>query len=237
MEEQYSNIDAARIATLPSSEVLCSIINETCVQRLAKDGKLEMFINTHPLMPRALHVSKSKKIIVGMRECGPPFPVTKDSIRQIVIFSEGGKVQKEIRFDKNGQSMFSLPHMITSNINGDICVIDVVSEDRQGRLVDIEAAGNTRWTYNGKRDTNEFFPSGITSTSSGSIILSDYEFYELHVLSMDGQILLIQDTTTLGFIAPYSIDTGTDNSLWIGCAYNRKKQPNAKLAVLKCEGF
>uniref|UniRef100_K1QQL4 Tripartite motif-containing protein 2 n=1 Tax=Magallana gigas TaxID=29159 RepID=K1QQL4_MAGGI len=116
----------------------------------------------------------------------------------------------KIQRDNKEKELYSLPHYITENINGDVCVSDY---DKHA-LVVVDKSGQHRFSYTGQG--SEFNPYGICTDVLGHILVCDDISETVHLLDQDGQFLSLLLTEQQGVKYPYSVCVDDENNLCIG---------------------
>lgn len=69
---------------------------------LSSDGVPQTVLSTPSMIILGMHINKDNEIIIGLREQGSIFPVTKFSTRQIAFFYENKKLKVKFEYDQNG---------------------------------------------------------------------------------------------------------------------------------------
>lgn len=226
----------------PSGELFAAFTMEGCIKRFTSSGKFEIFYSCSPLILRGLHITKSGYVLIGVRESGTAFPITDHSSRQVLIVNNEKKLTKTLEFDPFGNRLFSVPLQITTNNNGDICVVDSVSMT-EGRVIAVrELAEMIKWEYLGHKSVNSrkfpFNPDGIVCTRTGNIIVCEKKTNTLHILSEFGAFIHCQNLeTSLGIRWPCSLTIDSTEQLWIGCSAAATEPRYAKFHILKFRGI
>ncbi|CAC5389103.1 unnamed protein product [Mytilus coruscus] len=161
------------------SDSKCIISNEKQISdyvfdfTITKDGI--------PKKVRGIHACDSGNILVG-------FSGFHDGEQGgLLVLNEEKTHIKAFELDKNNEKIFSFPDKITTNKNGDICVID--HRFYVGRVVALNEEGHVKWTYNA-HDMETFNPCDIVTTSTGLVIITtDYHCNIVHILSENGDFL------------------------------------------------
>ncbi|XP_065921369.1 tripartite motif-containing protein 3 isoform X2 [Magallana gigas] len=147
------------------------------INRIKQDNTITTFIKTGDWEPLSIHSSQiNGDILVGM-EKGIEAKVTR--------FNKTGKEIQKIKRDTNGQGLYSYPHYITENINGDVCVSDY----NEQAVVVMNKSGQHRFSYTGRG--SKFYPCGICNDLLGHIIVCNDCFGNntLDIIDQDGQFL------------------------------------------------
>ncbi|XP_071150016.1 uncharacterized protein [Mytilus edulis] len=234
--QELTGVKVYDIAKLVNDEgYLLSIYSSNILKMLTPKGQLKALSNISPFLPLGIHITKENDILVGFQENAPTFPITETSRRGIRKLGMDRKVKFTFEYDKDKRRLFTCPYRITTNINGDICVSDIITADNSGRVTVLDNDGSVKWSYIGNPDVNggwnKFNPEGIATTSQGHIVITDCNNHAIHVLSMKGDVLLCQKTLQLNFIAPCSVCIGENDILKIGCSSTKGKS-EAQLVFL-----
>ncbi|CAC5410081.1 unnamed protein product [Mytilus coruscus] len=160
-----------------------------CLSTFKPDSKIETFTSISPLNARGIYAT-NKNILIGFRDSGKVFPLREESRRGILVYDYTCRHMRTYEYDTNNQRLLSFPGALKTNINEDICVIDLTNNTPwEGRVVVLGKHGNLKWTYNGHPsiNTKNFFnPFNLLTTSKGLIIVSDRDSTAVHLLSMEG---------------------------------------------------
>ncbi|XP_076085383.1 uncharacterized protein LOC143056187 [Mytilus galloprovincialis] len=194
-----------------------------------------------PLYPRAIHLSRDHRVIVGARSPGEPFPAT--GIRVVIVMDQEGKELHKYEHDKHNKRVFTVPRFITSTSHGNICVVDWLDNYHRGRVVALAPGGDILGIYSGhpevNTDNNPFKPRGILTTPSDIIVVIDLDNPSLHILTDQGQIMNYYNFGDMGIIFPYSLALSTTGTIYIGCVSvaGSSDTRKAKLYELNYSGF
>ncbi|XP_076075725.1 uncharacterized protein LOC143046448 [Mytilus galloprovincialis] len=199
------------------------------------DSKVEVFTFISPLHARGIHAT-STNILIGftdnVEDC---FPLTKASRRGIMIYDFNHRHVRTIERDQDNQLIFSLPEAITTNINGDICVVDNTSiESWEGRVVVLGKWGDFKWAYGGHPSINtkhNFTPFDLV-TSKGLILVTDRESNAVHILSVGGDLVTCLNESH-GIEKPHCLNFDHSGQLQIGCESVGTKDKIAKIHIVK----
>lgn len=196
------------------------------------DSQPETFTSISPLFPRGIHAAKTT-ILIGFRDTGFVSSFMDTNRRGIMVFDYNRKHVRTIEFDAVNHSLFSNPDEMTTNINGDICVIDRTGRYGGGRVVVLTEMGTLKWIYNGNfRNSykHNFVPFGLVTTKEGFILVADNNSNEIHMLSMDGNLLTFLNNKH-GILLPFCLDIDNEGMLRVGCCDDEKDR--AKLHIVK----
>jgi hypothetical protein len=153
--------------------------------------------------------------------------------RGIMVFDYNCKHVRTIEFDAVNHRLFSNPDEMTTNINGDICVIDRTGRYGGGRVVVLTEMGILKLIYNGDfrfSYKHNFVPFGLVTTKEGFILVADNNSNEIHMLSIDGHLLTFLNNKH-GILLPFCLNIDNEGMLRVGCCDDEKKR--AKLHIVK----
>ena len=186
---------------------------DKAIYRITPDKKITEFIKTTGWVPLSVHSSRiNGDILVGM--------VIKEHIgitivfwqAQVIRYSKTGKEIQNIKRNNNGQELYSAPHYITENINGDIVSSDYV----QHKIVVVNKSGEHRFTYTGQEP--RFRPYGICTDILGHILVCDCVSDTVHLLNQDGGFLSVLLTPQQGIHIPRGLCVDDENNIYVGQA-------------------
>ncbi|CAC5410083.1 unnamed protein product [Mytilus coruscus] len=205
-----------------------------CLSTFKPDSKIETFTSISPLYARGIHAT-NKNILVGFKDNGKLLPLQEKSRRGILVYDYNCRHMRTYEYDTNNQRLFSLPDVITTNINEDICVIDSINSTTwEGRVVVLGKYGNLKCIYNGHaiiNSKNYFIPIDLITTSKGLILVSDRDSNTIHMLSMDG-CLVTSLNESHGIEKPYALNINQSGQLQIGCSSKGTKSELGKLLTV-----
>uniref|UniRef100_K1Q861 Tripartite motif-containing protein 3 n=1 Tax=Magallana gigas TaxID=29159 RepID=K1Q861_MAGGI len=172
------------------------------IHRITPDNTITEFIKTGDWKPLSIHSSHiNGDILVGMKT---------DKEGKVTRYNKTGTEIQNIQRDNKGQELYELPHYITENINGDVCV----SDWSKPAVVVVDKSGQHRFSYTGQR--SKFKPYGICTDVLGHIMVCDFKSKTVHLLDQDGQFLSLLLTEQLGVYGPRSVCVDDENNLWVG---------------------
>ncbi|XP_071123858.1 uncharacterized protein [Mytilus edulis] len=143
--------------------------------------------------------------------------------------------------DENNQPLFNNPRYITTNCNGNIHVVDKISDDWSGKIVVLEQGGHMINEYTGHSTINKhgsFKPINIVTTPNDNVVVIDKDTKIMHILNDNGHLISYFNTKNIGIKRPHSLAINTTGELYIGCtraAGSRTKE--AKLYEINYVGF
>ncbi|XP_022345841.2 uncharacterized protein LOC111138260 [Crassostrea virginica] len=174
------------------------------IYRITPDQQITEFIKTRNRIPFSVHSSHiNGDILVGM-------------IDKVTRYSKTGKEIQNIQRDNQGQGLYSAPHNITENINGDICTSDIVKH----AVVVVNKSGQHRFSYTGQG--SGFDPYGICTDVLGHILVCDNVSKTVHLLDQDGGFLSVILSSQQGIKSPCGLCVDDENNLYVGQFVNSK---------------
>ncbi|XP_052704299.1 E3 ubiquitin-protein ligase TRIM71-like isoform X2 [Crassostrea angulata] len=178
------------------------------INRITPGKTITEFIETKKWMPLCVHSSHiNGDILVG---------TVYGNEGKVVRYSKTWKELQNIQGDNERQGLYRMPKYITENINGDICISDLLKE----ALVVVNKSGQHRFTYTGQGST--FYPKGVCTDLLGHIIVCDYNSNNVDLLNQDGQFLCLLLTKHQGVWSPYSVCVDDENNLLVGDYHTNK---------------
>uniref|UniRef100_K1R7Q2 Tripartite motif-containing protein 45 n=1 Tax=Magallana gigas TaxID=29159 RepID=K1R7Q2_MAGGI len=170
------------------------------INRITSDNTITEFIKTRDWKPLSIHSSHiNGDILVGM---------WIDGEGKVTRYNKTGTEIQNIQRDNKGQGLYSLPHYITENINGDVCVSDI----NKDAVVVVDKSGQHRFSYTG------LGPLGICTDVLGHILVCDKGIFSgtVYLLDQDGQFLSLLLTEQQGVKRPLCVCLDNENNLWVG---------------------
>nr|XP_034312026.1 uncharacterized protein LOC117684363 [Crassostrea gigas]XP_034312027.1 uncharacterized protein LOC117684363 [Crassostrea gigas] len=172
------------------------------INRIKQDNTVTEFIKTGDWEPLSIHSSHiNGDILVGM---------IKGREAKVTRYNKTGEEIQNIQRDNKGQELYSTPHYITENINGDICTSDL---DKYA-VVAVNKSGKYRFSYTGRG--SEFLPFGIYTDLLGHIIVCDGHSDTINIVDQDGQFLSLLLTKQQGIMYPPGLCVDDENNLHVG---------------------
>ncbi|XP_071162328.1 uncharacterized protein [Mytilus edulis] len=228
------NIKVYGMAVTPSNQLLLCVLGETRLQQISSSGELtDSVYDVSPLLPIAIHVISDNKLIVGA------YNNLKRSA--VIIMNKKGDKETVYEHDKHNQPLFNIPKYITTTCNGNIHVVDRISDDARGKVVVLGQEGHIINQYTGHPTINKskpFKPAHIVSTPSDNVVVKGLNIPILHILNDNGHLISYFNTNDIGIERPHSLAFNTTGQLYIGCTKVVGDEANdAKLYVINIEGF
>ncbi|XP_022341563.2 uncharacterized protein LOC111135625 [Crassostrea virginica] len=175
------------------------------IYRITPDKEITEFIKTGEWTPVSVHSSRiNGDIMVGMK---------KDGEAKVTRYNKAGKQLQNIQRDNQGKELYSDPHYITENINGDICTSDF----NKRAVVVVNKSGHHRFSYTGQG--SGFWPSGICTDVLGHILVCDGYSDTVHLLDQDGGFLSVILSSQQGIARPRGVCVDDENNLHVGQLY------------------
>lgn len=183
--------------------------DDNVINKITMDNTITEFIQTGNWEPLSIHSSRiSGDIVVGMIMDGEAAKVT--------MYSKTGEEILNVQLDDHDQKLYSFPHYITENLNGDVCV----SDNYLAAVVVVDNSGQYRFSYTGQ-ESEGFDPYGICTDILGHILVCDTYNTAVHLFDQDGQLLSLLVTEEHGLFDPLSVCVDDENNLHVGqCAMN-----------------
>ncbi|CAC5381843.1 TRIM56 [Mytilus coruscus] len=221
IEKQKWNIDVKDITVLQTGEIIVILFDKTELRLLSKRQHVtsktigdctNIFFDTAPQIPTALHTTRDNKIIISTVETGRDWlPMDNPCTVEILVITAKSELIFRFMFDKN---LFCFPNKITS-LGTDICIADSIS-DYSGRLVTLDNKGKVKWTY-GDNETNSVIIADMVSTPLCNIVLLDPCQSMLRVLDSKGAFLNSWSLRDFDIANPYAMTISNDEKIFIGC--------------------
>ncbi|XP_071161346.1 uncharacterized protein [Mytilus edulis] len=166
----------------------------------------------------AVHVNSDGKVIVGAWSGDCVYPAV--GRRVVVVMDKRGKHETTYEYDIQGNSLFTYVRNITRTKNGNICVVDKLSEDGRGRVVILSENGDVLNTFSGhpkiNSDKKPFKPMCAFTTPSDNIIVSNLT-HNIYFLNNSGNYIGYCDTSIKGIIIPSSFCSTEAGHTYLGC--------------------
>ncbi|XP_062590546.1 E3 ubiquitin-protein ligase TRIM36-like [Saccostrea cucullata] len=190
------------------SDLIFTDQNKNVINRMTQDNNITEFIQNGDWEPLSIHSSHiNGDLLVGM---------WTDEEGKVTRYNKTGKELQNIQRDNKGQGLYSYPHFITENINGDICTSDF----NKWAVVVVNKSGQHRFSYTGQK--SEFYPYGICTDVLSHILVCDRYTNTVHLLDQDGQFLSLLLTRQQGVEYPRSMCVDDANNLCVGQPFSKK---------------
>ncbi|XP_052062939.1 uncharacterized protein LOC127702679 [Mytilus californianus] len=217
-KNEIKDIDVVEMLEIDNEEVILSLEGKSKLVKMRNDGTILEFVDFPEMVPRALHLTKSCKIVIGICEKGQ-IELSENSVRQIIIMELNGDILHTYEFDDDKKRIFTYPLKATSHINNDMYVIDLQEPvSGQSRIISLAYPNKVMWMYKGDPNlTSHFKPRSLSVTSDGHIAVLDTQF--LHVLNTIGTLKTRIDTRDYNIPNPISMCIDVSGKMWIGCRH------------------
>lgn len=129
---------------------------------------------------------------------------------KVTRYNKTGKEIQNVQRDDKGQELYDVPHYITENIKGDVCVSDC----SKSAVVVLDKSGKHRFSYRGQGPNLK--PYGLCTNFLGHILVCDRISETVHLLDQNGQVLSLLFTEQLGVKRPRSVFVNNENNLLVG---------------------
>ncbi|OWF49766.1 uncharacterized protein LOC110451267 [Mizuhopecten yessoensis] len=190
---------------------------EKAIKKLDVSGKITYVLNTSPLHPVGLSLANEGDLLICVVDKFD-FVTGKNKPKDILkVKIDRGEV-KSVKF-KDDSEKLTAPYRILENTNGDVLVIDGLSET-SGRLVVFNDVGGVKFTYSGDDTGNgqPFCPTNMCIDHIGNIFVVDGGSHCIHVLNSVGELQRKIISDEIGGVEPTILSIGQDGIMWVGHA-------------------
>ncbi|XP_071171191.1 uncharacterized protein [Mytilus edulis] len=229
------NIKVYGMAVTQTNNLLIST-NGKKLKQISNTGTLtDSGYNVSPFLPTAVHITSDNKVLViGVNSDYP-----KPGRRVVILMNENGDHERVYEHDQHKQTISNNPKNITSTSNGNIHVVDKVSDHRL-RVVVLGQGGDIINIYTGDKEINKdrsFLPTDIVTTPRDNVIVADMNTDTLHILNNVGLLMTCYKTSDRNIIYPRSLAFSPTGQLYIGCnRINRSTTKKVKLYEMTISG-
>ncbi|CAC5425939.1 unnamed protein product [Mytilus coruscus] len=164
---------------------------------------------------KSFSISGDNKVLVG--GVNKDFP--EQGRRVVILMNQNGDHERAYEHDQHKQPIFTLHRSITHTSNGNIHVVDVVSDYRRRVLV-LGQGGDKINIYTGDKEINkdrQFYPTDIVTTPRDNVIVADMFTDTLHILNNAGLLMTYYKTSDINIVFPCSLSFTPTGQLYIGC--------------------
>ncbi|CAC5381844.1 TRIM56 [Mytilus coruscus] len=221
IELQKWNIEVKDITALQTGEIIVILVDKPDLRLLPNKQHetiqvirdcADIFFDTAPQIPTALHTTRENNVIISTVETGRDWLPMDDPCKvEIIVITAKSDIISRFIFDKD---LFCFPNKITS-IGTDICIADSIS-DYSGRLITLDNNGKVKWTY-GDNETNSVIIADMVSTPLYNIVLLDSCQSVLRVLNSKGAFLNTWNLRDFNVTDAYAMTVSMDEQILIGC--------------------
>ena len=188
--------------TTQDGDMIYTDSDKKVIYSIIPDKRITEFMKTGDWTPLSVHSSSiNGDILVGM---------IKDKEAKVTRHSKTGKELQNIQRNNQGQELYSRPHYITENVNGDICTSDKCI----CAVVVVNTSGKHRFSYTGQG--SRFRPFGICTDVLGHILVCDDYSDTVHLLDQDGGFLSIIFSLQQSLTYPRGVCVDDENNLHVG---------------------
>ncbi|VDI25571.1 Hypothetical predicted protein [Mytilus galloprovincialis] len=223
------------MAVTPSNQLLLCVLGKIRLQQISSTSELtDSIYDVSPFLPCVIHVVSDNKLIVGAHN---------DKLKRsvVIIMNKKGDKEAVYEYDKHKQPLVTDTRCITTTSNGNIHVVDEISDDWCGKVMVLGQEGHIINQYTGHPTINKsepFKPVHIVTTPSDNVVVMDLDTDILHILNDNGHLISYFNTKDIGIEFPYSLALNTTGQLYIGCTRRSGSQTKeAKLYEIKYAGF
>ncbi|CAC5409487.1 unnamed protein product [Mytilus coruscus] len=142
----------------------------------------------------------------------------KPGRRVVILMNQNGVHERVYGHDQHQQPIFRYPYKITTTSNGNIYVVDRIS-DYENRVVVLGQGGDMINIYTGIIQINKdlpFLPEDIVTTPRDNVIAADMRTHTLHILNNAGLLMTYYKTSDIGILLPWSLAFSPSGKLYIG---------------------
>lgn len=159
----------------------------------------------------AIHHDKKDRILLGYTSR------SQEGSRGIMVYNREYQLLFKVEKDKDKQWIFTHPVAVTTNYNGDICVIDQLTQE-ESKLVVLDKMGELRWEYDGRIEGQAelFYPKRVATSAKGFIFISETKRNIVIMFSQDGDLLTGLDESD-GIGEPSGLTVNGKGQLLVGC--------------------
>lgn len=214
-KKKKKNIIVNSLCVTDSRDVYVTDYKNKLIVRLSPSGSVSTVFSTAPLEPGGICQSIEKELLVSLiDEKSEPLQLNSQSRRLVRHVTLTGEVIHEYEYQEDGQTrLFIQPYKVKQNGNADICVINRTRDDTS-ELVVISFSGKLKSVYRGQNPEEKCLLSDIVCDTHCNIIVSDFFYNTIHLLSQKGEFMkyLLTDNDVSN---PLSLSL-YKSTLWIG---------------------
>lgn len=167
------DFEANGIHTVTKDGDLIYIGGDKKINMVSEDGTTTKLIDTGKWTPESIHSSHiNGDILVGM---------TYQDYAKVNRYTMTGRKKQILVLDKDGYDMFDLPHYITENIRGDICI----SDWRYHAVVVVKKSGEYGLSYKIQDESRQLQPYGICTYDENHFLVCDRHSETVHFVKHD----------------------------------------------------
>lgn len=204
------------IAMSDSGDIYFTSYRDMSVKKMDTSGRIGHVVNTSPLHPLGLCFTNAEDLLICVVDKFD-FVTGKDKPKDILKVKLDNGVATSVKF-LGGDEKLTGPYRVLENINGDIVLIDGLSET-SGRIVVLYGTGGVKFTYTGKDAGDVFCPTHVSIDYNGNIFVLDGESNSIHVLNSAGTLQRKIVLDVMGRSVPNILSIGRDGYMWVGYSY------------------
>ena len=189
-----------------SQDIIATDYNNHNLVRISPSGGISLLCSTGRLTPSGICINDKEEIVVGLLADWGAYPM------KLAVYSpDGSEVLQEIETG-GGKELFTRAiNRVKQTTNGDyvVCMGDEV--------VCVSKEGKFRWEYRVRG-----WAFGLECDRCGNIIIADFEYNEIGLLSGQGRLIATLLTGKDGIEDPWFLSVDGHGYLWIGQKDNIK---------------
>lgn len=206
---------AANLFVASYNEIYISAFTKKAIMKIKLDvSKQVLVMNTEPLSPIGIHVTKAKEVIVCLVD-ERSYTIKPTSQRCIRKISKSGKLIQQKEYCADNLRLFTQPYRVYENpVTKDICVVDRTAH-KNGQLILLDELGHFKLSYKGVED-QRFNPMDVVCDDQGQIIVAD-DGNRLHLLDSNCSFISYLVNNKNDIIEPHALGLDASGNLWVGC--------------------
>ncbi|CAC5389730.1 unnamed protein product [Mytilus coruscus] len=219
--QNFKDRPISDMSLLSAKDLIFTTHKTSCDLYVVTENEIKIVCSFKPLIPLAVHVTKSGLIYISTRDSGSIYDKIDSSIRKIVTLDKDKK--QDIIFECIGTSN-SFTNITRIRDDPDcLYVIDALKPKLEGRIISLGKDKTLKWIYDGDVTTNKcsFVPSDLEVTNTGKIVVCDLYNHALHILGKDGNILHHILLFKLGIYLPCCLKIIQNDKMYIGCVQEK----------------
>lgn len=177
--------------------------------------KKKQEINIALVHPLRLCASRDGTLLVTMVDAWS-YKIKKDSRRYVARLKQSGREIDSYEYDTSGKRLFTLPASVAENINGDICVLNRLGDNKTNIII-LDRIGRLKVIYRGGPNKSHFDAKRLICDEFGHTIITDASCEGVHLLDSNGQFIrYLTEDKQLGY-GHISLAIDMRGRLWLGC--------------------
>lgn len=228
------NILVFDLAVSPAKELMLATYQQ-CIQLVdvtTGDTKNTIYTVDEQMGTTAIHITAKYEIIVGAA-----YDAFSESGRSSVItMSFDGKRLKSYEWTENKTRLVTYPAGISYAQNGNIFVIDHLDESGTGRMVILKSNGENAIYFGLSTADGPFRPGNTIATSSNNILITDINNHLIHILTSEGYLLKVLNTSDQEIIFPTSLTYTRTGQMYLGSSAPGDNSGNGFLYEVQLSG-